>query len=91
MMADVPVGVFLSGGLDSSVVAAILARESAEGPVHSFAAGTPGSSDLAAARVVADAAVPAADWAAGAGPLRDRLSRSSGRRRGRDVGETRAT
>jgi asparagine synthase (glutamine-hydrolysing) len=54
MMADVPVGVFLSGGLDSSVVAAILARESA-GPVHSFAAGTPGSPDLVAARVVADA------------------------------------
>ena len=51
-MADVPVGVFLSGGLDSSIVAAILARES-DGPVHSFAAGTPDSSDLAAARVVA--------------------------------------
>ncbi|SHF81410.1 asparagine synthase (glutamine-hydrolysing) [Jatrophihabitans endophyticus] len=55
MMADVPVGVFLSGGLDSSIVAAILARESEPGmPVHSFAAGTADSSDLAAARVVAD-------------------------------------
>ncbi|NUR09611.1 MAG: asparagine synthase (glutamine-hydrolyzing) [Nocardioidaceae bacterium] len=53
MMADVPVGVFLSGGLDSSIVAAVLARSSAE-PVHSFAAGTPDSPDLAAARLVAD-------------------------------------
>ncbi|MCW2759406.1 MAG: hypothetical protein JWO46_3152 [Nocardioidaceae bacterium] len=54
-MADVPVGVFLSGGLDSSLVAAILARLAAPGaPVHSFAAGTAGSSDLAAARVVAE-------------------------------------
>jgi asparagine synthase (glutamine-hydrolysing) len=55
MMADVPVGVFLSGGLDSSIVAAIMARAAEPGvPVHSFAAGTAGSSDLAAARVVAD-------------------------------------
>lgn len=56
MMADVPVGVFLSGGLDSSLVAAIMARFSGDvvGPIHSFAAGTAGSSDLLAARRVAD-------------------------------------
>ncbi len=55
LMADVPVGVFLSGGLDSSIVAAIMAREAPEGTlVRSFAAGTPGSPDLRAARLVAD-------------------------------------
>ena len=55
MMADVPVGVFLSGGLDSSIVAAVLARAAEPGTVvRSFAAGTEGSPDLAAARLVAD-------------------------------------
>ncbi len=56
MMADVPIGVFLSGGLDSSLVAAIMARhhDHTHGPVHSFAAGTEGSADLAAARRVAE-------------------------------------
>jgi asparagine synthase (glutamine-hydrolysing) len=51
LMSDVPVGVFLSGGLDSSVVAAI-ARQHID-PLHSFAVGTAGSEDLLAARRVA--------------------------------------
>jgi asparagine synthase (glutamine-hydrolysing) len=53
MMADVPVGVFLSGGLDSSLIAAI-AGEVSKQPLHTFAVGTPDSPDLAAARVVAE-------------------------------------
>jgi asparagine synthase (glutamine-hydrolysing) len=51
LMADVPLGVFLSGGLDSSLVAALMRPQIDE--LHSFAAGTPGCSDLAHAATVA--------------------------------------
>jgi asparagine synthase (glutamine-hydrolysing) len=51
LMADVPVGVSLSGGLDSSIIT-LLAREGVEG-LHSFGVGVEGSEDLAAAQQVA--------------------------------------
>ena len=56
MMGDVPVGVFLSGGLDSSLIAAIAARYLAERGerLQTFAVGTEASPDLLAARRVAE-------------------------------------
>lgn len=51
LMADVPLGVFLSGGLDSSLIATVMRRHVPE--LHSFAVGLPGSGDLARAREVA--------------------------------------
>lgn len=58
-MSDVPWGVLLSGGLDSSIVAAICARHigrrSTSFPkLHSFTIGLKGSPDILAAKKVAD-------------------------------------
>lgn len=51
LMADVPVGVYLSGGLDSTIVAALVAQELPD--VHSFAVGVEHSEDLRHAREAA--------------------------------------
>lgn len=52
LMSDVPLGTFLSGGLDSSIITALAARH--QPGISTFALGFAGSADLAAARLVAD-------------------------------------
>ncbi|XP_026437893.1 asparagine synthetase [glutamine-hydrolyzing] 2-like [Papaver somniferum] len=62
LMTDVPFGVLLSGGLDSSLVASVASRYLAESEVakqwgsqlHTFCIGLKGSPDLKAGREVAD-------------------------------------
>src|SRR5688572_9664800 len=56
LVSDVPLGVFLSGGIDSSVIAAIAARLSPPG-LRTFAVGfaDPRANELAYAKQVADA------------------------------------
>jgi asparagine synthase (glutamine-hydrolysing) len=52
LMADVPLGCFLSGGLDSSLITAMAARLAGE-RLHTFSVGLEGSADIDNARRVA--------------------------------------
>jgi asparagine synthase (glutamine-hydrolysing) len=52
LMSDVPIGAFLSGGIDSSIVSALAVRH--KPGLSTFALGFEGSADLEAARLVAD-------------------------------------
>jgi asparagine synthase (glutamine-hydrolysing) len=64
MMGDAPFGVFISGGVDSSIIAGIVAKLIKNGEVdlksrgmsrvHSFCIGLEGAPDLHYAKIVAD-------------------------------------
>jgi asparagine synthase (glutamine-hydrolysing) len=55
LLSDRPIGALLSGGVDSSLIAAIAARELAKSgkQLHTFSIGMPGSTDLVYAEKVA--------------------------------------
>ena len=50
-MTDRPFGALLSGGIDSSIICSILAKQ---GPLHTFSIGIEGSPDLKYAKIVAE-------------------------------------
>ena len=52
LMSDVPLGVSLSGGLDSSIISMIASQEQPD--MHSFVVGVEGGEDLDAAQMMAD-------------------------------------
>jgi len=55
MMSDRPIGCLVSGGVDSSLIAALVARHFPRGTLHTFNVGLDtGASDRAYARMVAD-------------------------------------
>jgi asparagine synthase (glutamine-hydrolysing) len=53
-MSDRPIGCLLSGGLDSSLVSALVAKKLAPQRIHTFSVGMEGATDLKYARMVAD-------------------------------------
>jgi asparagine synthase (glutamine-hydrolysing) len=54
LMSDRPICCLLSGGLDSSLVAAIVAKNFPKGHLHTFSIGMEGSPDLYFAKIVAN-------------------------------------
>jgi asparagine synthase (glutamine-hydrolysing) len=54
MIADVPIGAFLSGGIDSSSVVALARRARPQGEFHTFSVGFPTFSELSYANLVSE-------------------------------------
>ena len=54
LMSERPIGCLLSGGLDSSLVTALVAKMQAPQRIHTFSIGMEGATDLKYARIVAD-------------------------------------